>query len=398
MKYHHALSSTLIGVSIVLVQPQVTNAALSTEQLGEIAQGITVLIETTDKKDNGSGVIIQKQGDSYTVLTAAHVVKSSNQKYEIVTPDKQRYQLDRSKVKKLPNQIDLAVVTFTSNKDYQVAKVGNPDKAKLGTTVYVAGFPKKTASRKFSSINFPPPGQITANATQAVDGGYSLSYNIATLPGMSGGPLLNQQGELIAIHGRGEPANVDDIVYEKLNPEIVYVKGNNNYAIPIYTFVRQASLVGVNLGITAPPLQVAQAPTAENFFLKGVDKAEKKDYQGAINDFNQAIKINPQYAEAYYNRGNARTQLQDYQEAINDFNQAIKINPEYADAYLSKRDAHNNLSPTARKIANQTQAMLAEQRAFQLLMQKIKNDDTLRQKFIMELRRQAEENKKNSFN
>ncbi|MEO1645390.1 MAG: tetratricopeptide repeat protein, partial [Chloroflexota bacterium] len=44
-----------------------------------------------------------------------------------------------------------------------------------------------------------------------------------------------------------------------------------------------------------------------------------KDYQGAINDCNQAIKITPEYADAYYNRGVARRKLKDYKRAINDF-------------------------------------------------------------------------------
>ena len=342
MKYHHLLSSALIGASIVIVQPQATNA-LSTQQVGEIAQGITVLIEATDKSGNGSGVIIQKQGNTYTVLTAAHVVAKQKQ-YEISTADNHPpYQIDYSTVKKLPQQIDLAVVKFTSNKNYQVAKVGNPDKAKLGATVYVAGFPKQTASRKFSSISFPPPGQITANATQAVDGGYTLVYSIPTLPGMSGGPLLNQQGELIGIHGRGEAANVDDITYDELNPQIAVVKSNNNLAISIYTFLRQAQTVNVDLGISAPPLQVAQALTAEDLVLKGVDKGNKGDYQGAIQDFTQAIKLNTKYADAYYNRGVVRSKLKDYQGAIQDYTQAIKIIPKYAEAYNNRGEDRREL-------------------------------------------------------
>lgn len=391
MKYYHALTSALIGVSIVLVQPQITNA-LSTEQVGEIAQGITVLIETTDKKDNGSGVIIKKEGNTYTVLTAAHVV-ASNKKYEIVTPDNQRYQLDYSTVKKLPNQIDLAVVKFTSNQNYQPAKVGNPDEAKIGTPVYVAGFPKQTAARKFTSIHFPPPGLISSNATQADDGGYTMVYSIPTLPGMSGGPLLNPQGELIGIHGRAEAANVDDVTYDKLNPQIGVVKSNNNFAISIYTFLRQASLVGVNLGITAPPLQVAQAPTAEDLLLKGANKVQTKDYQGAINDFNQAININPQYAEAYYSRGNARLELKDYQGAINDFNQAIKINPQYGDAYSSRGTARSALGD----IQGATNDMLQAQELFQARMAEIKHQYEDKKRQIDEQRQEATD-RKNSFN
>ncbi|MEO0839411.1 MAG: tetratricopeptide repeat protein, partial [Cyanobacteria bacterium J06643_5] len=119
--------------------------------------------------------------------------------------------------------------------------------------------------------------------------------------------------------------------------------------------LRQASLVGVNLGITVPPLQVAQIPTDEDSYLKGIKNAQKGNHPQAILQFTQAIKSNPNYSEAYYNRGNAHLVLENYQEAINDFDQATKINPNYVDAYLSKRDIHTKLSKTARKIFNETQ-------------------------------------------
>ena len=56
-------------------------------------------------------------------------------------------------------------------------------------------------------------------------------------------------------------------------------------------------------------------------------------YQGAIADYNQAIKLKPDYAEVYYNRGLAKFQSGDNQGAIADFNQAIKLNPDDAKAY-----------------------------------------------------------------
>lgn len=42
---------------------------------------------------------------------------------------------------------------------------------------------------------------------------------------------------------------------------------------------------------------------------------------------NQAIKLNPNDADAYYNRRIARDNLGDKQGAIADYDQAIKINP-----------------------------------------------------------------------
>ena len=46
-----------------------------------------------------------------------------------------------------------------------------------------------------------------------------------------------------------------------------------------------------------------QSQTAEEFFEKGIAKANLHDYKGAISDYNKAIEINSDYAEAYYNRG-----------------------------------------------------------------------------------------------
>jgi tetratricopeptide (TPR) repeat protein len=49
------------------------------------------------------------------------------------------------------------------------------------------------------------------------------------------------------------------------------------------------------------------------------------DSQGAISDYNQAIKFKPDYADAYYNRGLLHKKLRDNPKAINDFRQATKL-------------------------------------------------------------------------
>jgi tetratricopeptide (TPR) repeat protein len=59
-------------------------------------------------------------------------------------------------------------------------------------------------------------------------------------------------------------------------------------------------------------------------------------YESAMNDYNQAIRQNPGYADAYNNRGNIYKKLGQYQLAIEDNSKAIQLNP-YSDKYYNNR-------------------------------------------------------------
>ena len=66
MKSYQAIIPAIVGTSIVLLQPT-TAKALSSAEVGKIAEGITVLIDYKENSGNGSGVIIKKDGNTYTV-------------------------------------------------------------------------------------------------------------------------------------------------------------------------------------------------------------------------------------------------------------------------------------------------------------------------------------------
>jgi tetratricopeptide (TPR) repeat protein len=75
---------------------------------------------------------------------------------------------------------------------------------------------------------------------------------------------------------------------------------------------------------------------ATAFYNRGVARRILGNYEGAIDDNGEAIKLKPDYAEAHNNRGVARHQQGDYEGAISDFNNAIEFKLDYAEAYNNK--------------------------------------------------------------
>jgi tetratricopeptide (TPR) repeat protein len=64
---------------------------------------------------------------------------------------------------------------------------------------------------------------------------------------------------------------------------------------------------------------------AETSYNMGNSLMEKKDFQGAIEQYNQTIEIYSEYAEAYTNRAIAKTQIGDKSGAIADLQQAATL-------------------------------------------------------------------------
>ncbi len=113
MNFYSGLTPALIGVSITFVQMQMA-VALSPTEVNKIAKEITVQIQSK-KPRYGSGVIIKREGSTYTLLTAAHVMETQDN-YEIITFDGKRYPLNYSSVKQLSG-VDLAIVQFSSSQN-----------------------------------------------------------------------------------------------------------------------------------------------------------------------------------------------------------------------------------------------------------------------------------------
>jgi lipoprotein NlpI len=78
-----------------------------------------------------------------------------------------------------------------------------------------------------------------------------------------------------------------------------------------------------------------QSP-AEDFFTSAQAKQAKGNLDGAISDYNSAIELDPQYANAYADRGNAKGAKGDLDGAIADYNRTLELDPKNVYAYNNR--------------------------------------------------------------
>ena len=95
---------------------------------------------------------------------------------------------------------------------------------------------------------------------------------------------------------------------------------------------------------------------AEAFNTRGIGYRLKGEYDRAIGDYNQAIRINAKFATAYNNRAIAYDTKGDYDRAIADYEQAIKLKPS-AETYFNRGNAHLGKSHYDHAIDDYNQAI-----------------------------------------
>lgn len=297
----------IIGIAGYIALPPHLLHALSIAEIEETARTTTVQIASSFSI--GSGVVIKRRGDTYTVLTATHTI-DPKQDYSVIPTDGTPVKVSANTIKNLPN-LDLTLLAFTSSKSYPTAVLGDSSQVRKGQPCYISGFPTENIH--------VTQGVVTTNLRQTLYDGYTMACSNRALPGMSGGPIFNQEGQLIGIAGKFSTLNSDPLSSDA---------STFSAGVPINTFLRAAPSIAPQLSFQpAIKTSESQPTTSMGFLLIAFSQGAKKDYEGAITSYGKVLALNPQQTWAYIFRGAAYGDSLKPFQALTDFNTAISLNP-----------------------------------------------------------------------
>jgi tetratricopeptide (TPR) repeat protein len=104
-------------------------------------------------------------------------------------------------------------------------------------------------------------------------------------------------------------------------------------------------------------INVIEKLRAIQWFERGFAFDNANKYVEAIEAYNRAIEINPEFAEAFFDRGGIYQSLGSYQLALNDYDRSIELNPDFAEAYDKRGGTYCDLGSYRRAIDDYTKVV-----------------------------------------
>jgi tetratricopeptide (TPR) repeat protein/S1-C subfamily serine protease len=341
--------------------PSTQTSSKISQEVDNIAKEITVKI--TYPTSNGSGVIIAKEGDNYSVLTAGHVVNGQRE-LKVVTPDGKQYIINPSTIKTWEREgLDLALLQFTSPQTYQVATLAKYDLDIEKQVVFVSGWAasppgKSPSERSFSAGFLFGVGMNQAKNARSLSSGFELVYTNLTYPGISGAPILDAKGHLMGIHA-GAEAEATPMLEGGGGARILEL--GYSLGVPVRTFLAKVKQEGIKLNgkqDNSPPprLSAAEKDDLVKSSLnwekppKGAGEVEWLNYgnrllralkyEDAIEAFDQAIKIKANFYQAWYAKGLALKSKKQYKPAVDALLKATTYQPDSDEAWRQLGDCY----------------------------------------------------------
>jgi tetratricopeptide (TPR) repeat protein len=335
--------------------------AQTVEEIAEKALAATVYLEMTDRNGEsagfGSGFFVAQD----QVATNFHVIEGAAKGTAKQVGKYTKYTIEG--ISATDKENDLAILKVTAF-GIEPLPLGDSETVKIGETVYVAGNPRGLEGTFSDGIISSLRERYTRKR---------LQMTAPISPGSSGGPVLNGKGKVIgvsfmileggqnlnfaipsrylkALLSRSKPARPFAPGKQPISAETYFSLGNMRYDLGLY----KIAIEDYDRAIRLKPDFV------DAYVNRGSSKAGLGKYIAAISDYDRAICLQPDLVQAYYNRGLAKDELGEHIAAIVDYNAAIRLKPDYADAYVNRGHAKAGLGEYIAAISDYDRAIWIE--------------------------------------
>jgi tetratricopeptide (TPR) repeat protein len=349
-----ALAVTLLGVCFGQSRAEGTAEKL----YGRTLRGTALIITPTGI---GTGWVIDL--DKKILVTNEHVV-TTHEKVEVIFPtyDKDgspvaersyyRKQAQRfaAEVIDADGQRDLAVIRLKERPPEgvtavklaerepqpsdRVHSIGNPD-ASDALWVYSAGTVRQVYRKEWRYRSGPVHAARVVETQAAIN------------PGDSGGPVVNDAGELVAVvSGRLPEASLLSWCIAATEVKEYFEEVRPLIEPKTAAAFRTRGIRALRRGQAARAVaDLSEAVrldphSAETLTARALAHRARKDYELALDDCDEAIKLAPLHVGAHNVRGCVNTDRGQYDEALKDFRRAIRLEPGQPQFHANRAAAH----------------------------------------------------------
>ncbi len=297
---------------------------------------------------SGTGWVLDRE--KRLIITNYHVVDGFDEaqiyfaykKADAVQTDPQWYRMNvnpiRAKVIDRSKERDLSLLQLESMPAGTAALPLATRSAKQGQDIMTIGAATRGSGGLWGWVD----GKVR-NVVEVPHYGHRMRQvesNISTNSGNSGGPVVNNHGELVAVHfacsvdARNVSYHIDlselrsflAVSLPLVEPKTVsglIARGDRRLSESRFAMAREDFAAAVKLD---PKNARARLGRGMATFFYG-------DNATAILDLDEALKLEPEYYKAVFYRGRARANMNKHEEAIADFTNAIRIEPKSVEAY-----------------------------------------------------------------
>lgn len=274
---------------------------------GEIARrtfpSVVVLVaedENGQAVSQGSGFFVR--GD--VIATNHHVIESAPRLHAKIVDRESSYEIRG--IEGVDKENDLALLKIVSTR-IRPLLLGDSNRVAVGDLVYVVGNPAGLEGTFSQGI---------VSGIRLITGKHYIQITAPISRGSSGGPVLNNRGEVIGVA-----------------VGIVEDGQNLNFAIPVSYL---ASLMKEDAQRPLAKGSAVSSGMAGGFESKAITAGEDGiEGYADIETYKEEVRAHPDSAEAQFKLGEAYFELDLYEEAVEPLKKAVAIKPDYAQAHFS---------------------------------------------------------------